>query len=136
MILPGGLLPRVDSVNVPYFDGAAQGVLRLQHCDMCDRWIFYPRVMCPYCQSLKISWRNASGRGSLYSFAVVYRPHHSAFDSEVPIVFAAVQVQEGPIMLSELPSSCRESASIGMRLTVRFKSVGGGLHLPIWEPEG
>lgn len=136
MILPRELFPRLDVINGPFFDAAAQGVLRLQQCDDCDRWIFYPRVICPYCQGSRLTWRRASGRGSLYSFTVVYRPHHPVFDAEAPIVFAAVETLEGPVMLTELISSCRDNAFVGMPLTVRFKTMGGGLYLPIWGPEG
>ena len=82
-----------------------------------------------------MTWRNASGRGSLYSFTVVYRPHHPVFDAEAPIVFAAVETQEGPVMLTELISGCRDNAFIGMPLEVQFKNVGAGLCLPIWGPK-
>ncbi|MCH7954080.1 MAG: hypothetical protein IIC25_09330, partial [Chloroflexi bacterium] len=39
-------LPKPSSLSQPFWDGLAAGELRLQRCDNCDTYVFYPR---PYC---------------------------------------------------------------------------------------
>ncbi len=34
-----------------YREGLANGELRFQLCGGCDRAVFYPRVLCPFCGS-------------------------------------------------------------------------------------
>ncbi|MDP6953885.1 MAG: zinc ribbon domain-containing protein, partial [Alphaproteobacteria bacterium] len=56
-----------------YFDNLAAGRLRLQRCNDCEAWVFYPRSLCPHCQSESLAWHEPSGRGTVYSTSVVRR---------------------------------------------------------------
>ncbi len=56
-----------------YFDNLAAGRLRLQRCDDCSEWVFYPRAVCPHCGSEALVWHEPSGRGTVYSTSVVRR---------------------------------------------------------------
>jgi uncharacterized OB-fold protein len=115
-------VPRVTDVNRPFYAGGLLGELRLQRCTVCRRWIYFPRVACPFCLSDKVEWVRASGGGTVYSFAIVYRPQHAAFNDEVPIVLAAVALAEGPVMISEITGADPEDIKIGMAVEA------------IWEP--
>jgi uncharacterized protein len=132
--MPRKPLPRIDSDNRPYFDNAARRQFVIQRCRECERWVFYPRVACPYCLSAELEWREASGRGELVSYALVQRPHHPAFYGEVPIVFAAIRLAEGPVMLSEIRSVATGSLRFGMPLRVAFTELTDDVTLPVWEP--
>lgn len=41
--------PRPTSTSQPYWDGCGEGELRLQFCEQCRQFQFYPRVMCCHC---------------------------------------------------------------------------------------
>jgi 3-oxo-4,17-pregnadiene-20-carboxyl-CoA hydratase alpha subunit len=126
--------PRVDVDNAPYFDAASAQRFVIQRCRSCARWAFFPRNACPGCLSDDLEWVEPSGRGELVSFSVVERPHHPAFYDQVPIVFAAIRLQEGPVMLSEIRGAHPDELDLGMPLTVGFEEVDTGLTLPVWSP--
>jgi uncharacterized OB-fold protein len=128
-------LPRIDPENRPYFEGAQMGVLRIQYCLACERFIFFPRAVCPGCLSgERIEWRDASGKGNVYSYCIVYRPHHPSFYEEVPIIFAAIELEEGPMMLSEIREATPDQVWIGQDVEVRFAEIAPNFKLPVWRP--
>ena len=48
---PARPLPQINSINRPFWDACLAGRLDLQRCDSpsCGRYVYYPRVCCPYC---------------------------------------------------------------------------------------
>ena len=55
--------PRITPTGRPFWDGLAAGEIRLQQCQACHEWVFYPRTICPHCSSRDLAWKTASGRG-------------------------------------------------------------------------
>jgi uncharacterized protein len=127
--------PRVTPVNEPYFVGAHKGKLMLQQCSSCCKFLFYPRVACPYCFALgTLLWVEASGQGSVESFSFVHRPQHPSFLSEVPIAFAAIRLVEGPTMLSVVRDVNARSIRLGMAVRADFEPINADYSLVIWKP--
>jgi len=89
-------LPEPSAVSAPFWDGLKSGQLRLQRCGECERYVFYPRSVCPHCMSERLGWATACGRGTIYSYTIVRRAMNPAFGNDVPYVFAIVQLGEGP----------------------------------------
>ena len=73
----------------PFWEAARRGKLLLAHCTACDRPHWFPRVVCPLCSSCDIEWREASGRGTVYSVSVARR-------ATPPYALAYVTLDEGP----------------------------------------
>ena len=87
-------LPDVDDpLTAPYFAGAARGELMITHCDVCDRYVWYPEATCPHCGG-ELTWTPVSGAATLFSWAVVRRPFLPAFAEQVPFVTALVAIDE------------------------------------------
>jgi uncharacterized OB-fold protein len=126
--------PRRTEWNREYFDSAAADGLVLQHCEQCGKTFYYPRIACPGCLSTELVWQRATGFGTLYSFSVVWRPKHPAFDPLVPILLAAVELDEGPLIITTLESCEPDDAEIGMRVEACFGAVAGGPVLPRFRP--
>jgi uncharacterized OB-fold protein len=76
----------------------------------------------------------ASRRGEPFSYCFVHRPRHQAFFGEVSIKFAAVQLAEEPIMLTQLRAPQSSELKIGMKLIVDFVAVSDTTQRPIWRP--
>lgn len=132
-----GPQPRVTEVSRPFWDGCRAGKLMLQRCrDLaCAHFVFYPRVCCPYCGGDTLEWQPASGVGRLQSWTVVHRPGHAAFLAEVPYVFAAVTLAEGPLMFGRMPvPPDSPSLVIGAELRVVFPAAASGPVLPVFVP--
>jgi uncharacterized protein len=134
-----GPQPRITELNRPFWDGCRAGRLMLQRCrdPACGRFVFYPRVCCPYCGSDKLDWQQASGAGRLQSWTAVHRPGHAAFMADVPYVFAAVALAEGPLLYGrQLVPPDAPSLAIGAELRVVFPAVPTGAVLPAFVPNG
>jgi uncharacterized protein len=90
-------LPDVDDLlTAPYFAAAARGELAIPRCDVCAAYVWYPQATCPSCAHDGLTWTVVSGRGSLFSWAVVRRAFLPAFEDRVPFVTALVALEEDP----------------------------------------
>ncbi len=89
-------LPDVDDpATAPFFAGAARRELCIPGCDGCGRYVWYPEPSCPACGGT-LTWTAVSGRGTLYTWAVVERPFLPAFTDAVPFVTALIAIEEDP----------------------------------------
>ncbi len=127
---------RVNTVTQPYWDGVEQGKLMLQYCSDCDVYQYYPRPLCAKCPAAEPEWREASGRGVLYSYSVVYRGPSPAFQATAPYVTAIVELEEGPRMFTNIVDAEPESLRVGESLRVVFREGPEGLRLPYFTPAG
>ena len=91
------LLPDLESeAGAEFWAGTSRGELLIQTCVSCDAPRFPPRPMCPQCQSLDFSWRQASGKGKIWSFVVVHAPVLPAYQDLVPYSVIVVELDESP----------------------------------------
>jgi uncharacterized OB-fold protein len=122
--------PVPDAVTQPFWEGVAEGVLRLQRCRACGRHVFYPRAVCPSCMACDLEWVEASGSGEVHSFTVVHRapPDHR---DEVPYVVALVDLDEGVRMMTRLVDVAPAAVSVGMPVEVAMR---GEPRLPYFRP--
>ena len=118
----------------PFWDGCAEGMLRIQRCADCGRPYFYPRPVCPTCASRNVAWFTASGRATLYSYVINHRPA-PGFEDETPYAIAVVELEEGPRMMTNivgLPAT-PEALELDMPLQVSFERRGD-VSLPVFGP--
>lgn len=90
-------LPDVeDERTAGFFAGAAAGELRVPRCADCGRFVWYPADACPNCGGTDHAWVATSGRGTLFSWAIVRRAFLPAFEDLVPFVTAVVALDDDP----------------------------------------
>lgn len=118
----------------PFWDGCAQGVLRIQRCLDCGKPYFYPRPVCPQCGSTNIEWFTATGDATLYSYVINQRPA-PGFEDDAPYAIAVVQLAEGPRMMTNLVDVPAEPEALvlDMPLHVTFEQRGD-ITLPLFAP--
>ncbi|MGP3922585.1 Zn-ribbon domain-containing OB-fold protein [Streptomyces sp. 8N616] len=114
-------LPETDAFSQPYWDAAAEGRLLIRRCGDCGAAHHYPREFCPRCWSESVSWEEASGRATLYTWSVVHRNDLPPFGDRVPYVAAVVDLAEGPRMMTEVVDCAESDLRIGMELRVHFR---------------
>ena len=124
------ILPPETEVARPFREGCRAGELRLQRCDDCGRFQFYPRILCSHCGGDRLAWQPVSGRGRIASFTVVRRGISPAYPA--PYVVALVDLAEGPRMMSAIVGSEPESVAVGAAVAVRFESWGADHVLPVF----
>jgi uncharacterized OB-fold protein len=92
----------------PYWEGLELGLVRYQHCVVCNQAVFYPRTFCPYCMTEdRLEWRTASGRGKLYAFSELFVPPTLADRDRVPYVLGIVEMDEGFFLFGEIATDGR-----------------------------
>lgn len=115
--------PMHPELTKPFWEAAKRHELVMPRCKTCDHFFFYPREECPRCLSTNLEWAKVSGRGRLYSYTVVRQPANPAFNDDVPYVYAVVQLEEGPRMVSAVVDCPLEELRVDMPLVAVFDDV-------------
>jgi uncharacterized OB-fold protein len=119
--------PPVTPETQPFWEAAAAGRLLLKRCLACGEPHHYPRPICPFCGSDRTEWRNASGRGTVYSYSVMRR-------AEVRYAIAYVTLEEGVTMMTNIVDCDLDAIRIGQPVRVVFKPSDGGPPVPMFTP--
>jgi len=127
-------LPDTRNAGAAYWKAAAAGDLALPQCQQCNRAFWYPRPLCPRCGSDRIAWIKARGSGRIHTFTVVRQSPDPFFRTRVPFVVAVVELDEGPLILSNLVGCDIASVAIGMPVAAQFEAAQEGLAIPLFRP--
>jgi len=82
----------------------------------------------------RVEWVKASGRGTVLSFTIVYRPVTRAFAIDVPYVVALITLDEGPQLMSNVVGCPPEQVRIGMPVEVTFEDWTEEISVPKFRP--
>ena len=127
-------MPRPTPTSEPFWQGLAANQVRLQKCNDCEKWIFYPRSHCPGCLSDQIEWHKVSGEGSIYSFTVARRPTAPQFKGMEPQFIAVVELNEGVRMNSVIVNAEESDLGVGVKVKPVFDRGQGEHTLLFFEP--
>ena len=89
-------------------------------------------AVCPQCTATTLAWEQSAGRGTLYSWTVVWRPPHPGF--VVPYAPAVVALDEGWWFLSAVVGCAPEVLREGLAVGVEFHPASDELALPYFRP--
>lgn len=115
--------PRVNVETERYWNGTGEGQIVLPRCNDCDLVIWYPRAFCPDCHTSDVEWQTMSGNGTIYSYTVTRAGVGRRWREHLPFVVAYVQLDEGPIMLTNIVDVDPETIAIGMPVTAVFDAA-------------
>ena len=107
----------------------AEGEILLPKCDDCGAYHFFPRVLCPHCHGAAISWKQATGKGRVYTTTVVRRSQNRGGDYNV----CMVELQEGVRMMSRVEDIAPGEVAIDMAVTA-FVSEAEGAPAVLFKP--
>lgn len=124
--------PVVTDDSAVFWDAAVEHRLVGQRCSDCGVLRHPPRPMCPHCRSLETEAATLSGRGTLYSYAILHHPRHPAF--EYPVLAAIVDLDEGIRLVSNLVDVDPADVEIGMQLEVTFLPTSDDRAVPVFRP--
>jgi uncharacterized OB-fold protein len=119
--------PFVTVETQPFWNAAREGRFVVPVCAACGKAHWYPRAVCPFCDSEKIEWRPASGRGTIYTFSVMRRVKE-------PYAIAHVTLAEGPTMLTNIVDCDLDRLRIGQAVALVFKESENGQPVPMFAP--
>lgn len=127
-------LPEIDDINRPFWEATRRGELRLQRCKDCSH-VWYPAgTNCPKCLSTSFEWGPMSGRGTVWSFIVYHHCWHRGFEKEIPYNVAMIQLEEGPIVITNVIDVKNEAIKVGMPVKVVFEHATDEVTLFKFKP--
>jgi uncharacterized OB-fold protein len=129
-------LPSPDDYTRTWWDATTERRLLVVRCGSCGRAHYYPRPFCPRCGSEDVSWEEASGRATLYTWSVVHQNDLPPFRDKLPYVAAVVDLEEGPRMMTNVVGADPAGLAMGMALVVEFEELADGFHIPVFRPAG
>ena len=121
--------PNPNPETEAFWDATKGGKFMLRYCLDCGQTHWYPRAICPHCFSDKSEWREASGRGTIYTYSVTRR-------ADPPYAIAYVTLEEGPTMISNLVDCSYDDLAVGQAVEMVFKESQGGFAVPMFKPTG
>jgi uncharacterized OB-fold protein len=110
----------------PFWSALGEGRFLVMACRACGRAHWYPRAHCPFCTSADTEWRDASGRGTIYSYSVMRQ-------AKPPYVIAYVTLEEGPTMMTNIVDSDFEEVAIGKRVELVVRKNADSDLLPMFR---
>ncbi len=120
--------PLADSENRPFWEATKEGRFLIKRCLDCTQPHWYPRSLCPYCQSERTEWIQARGTGTIYSVTINRRSERR------PYALALVTLDEGVTVLTNIVDCNSGQLRIGDRVRVAFKATASGDAIPVFTP--
>ena len=119
-----------------YWEKCKKHELWLRYCKRCEKAYFYPRDLCPACFGRETGWIQATGKGTIYTYGIVHQIPRPNYSGPLPFVIAMVQLEEGPIMPTNLVDVEPEPTAInvGMPVEVTFDDITENISLPKFKP--
>jgi uncharacterized OB-fold protein len=117
--------PNIDYDTEPFWTGLEQHKFLLFRCKVCGSW-YWPKAYCIKCEKpdptfATMGWEEASGRGKVFSYNIIYYVFHPGFKDDVPYTQVVVETEEGPLVSSTLIQCNPEEVHVGMPVEVVFE---------------
>jgi uncharacterized OB-fold protein len=127
-------LPVVTPEMAPFWEAARRHQLVVQRCAGCGRARFPARDQCSACLSRASEWTAVSGRGTVFSYAVMHQVYHPGFADDVPYAVVVVELEEGVRLISNLVGCPVDAIRIDMPVEAVFDDVTPDVTLPKFRP--
>jgi uncharacterized OB-fold protein len=139
------VVPDNDSEWMEYFAHARAHRLVVRACGACGRLRYPPTRACPWCTDLAWTWREVSGRGTIYSYEIVVHAIQPGFKelAPYPVVLVELDEQRGEPTPDEalrlvanlvkpdgVTPEAEAEVAIGRRVRVVFQDLADHLALP------
>jgi uncharacterized OB-fold protein len=115
----------VTLYDQPMWESMERRKLELQCCSGCGHFRYPPGPTCPHCLSMEHRWAPVSGEGTILSWVVFHRQYFE--DYPPPYNAVAVQLAEGPILVSTLVGEKPEGSWIGAKVELGYEPHRGQL---------
>jgi len=125
-------VPEITPDMAPFWAAARRHELVVQRCTDCGARRFPARDICSRCLSRAAEWVPVSGRGTVFTLAIMHQRVHPGL--EPPYAVVVVELAEGPRLLSNVVGVGPHDVRIGMPVEVVFEDVTPDVTLPKFRP--
>ncbi len=119
-------LPDTDwDATREFWAAAERGELVIPRCGACGAYQWYPASACKACGGEPLAWTAVSGRGRLFSWAVVRHAFLKPFAQKLPYVTGLVTLEEDPAvrLVTNLVDCEAEGLVVDMPVRVVFRPL-------------
>jgi uncharacterized protein len=120
--------PVMGLYDAPMWASIRAGSMQLQQCDDCGKVLYPPGPVCPHCLSSNLTWKPVSGRGKIISWVIFHRTYLPAYPEPYNVI--AVQLADGPLLMSNLEGPEPEGNWIGRSVRMTYATMPDGFVLP------
>jgi len=138
------IVPDNDSEWKDYYAHARQHRLMLRACKACGLMRYPAMHACPWCMDLGWTWKEVSGRGTIYSYETVVHAIQPGFKDATPYAVVLVELDEqrgqptpdealriiGNLVKPDFTPEDEPKVAIGKRVRVVFQDVADHFALP------
>lgn len=104
-------------VDHSFWEGLAEGQVRVQRCSGCARWLWPAEWRCGKCGSWDLHWEAVAGEGRVYAWERTYQPFAPLFADMLPYVNIMVELpQAGGVRMLGLLLPPDDAVRIGARV--------------------
>lgn len=128
-------LPPILDEMQPFWDALHENRFVLLRCSGCGTW-YWPFAACRRCANepffANMRFEPASGRGKVFSFTIPRWTFNPSFPA--PYVYALVELEEGPMMPTNIVGCAPEAVRVGLPVEVAFVKLSDDITLPKFRP--
>jgi uncharacterized OB-fold protein len=128
-----GFLPATTPETAPFWEAANQGVFLLQRCPDCGKTQYHYRALCCHCWSDNVEDFPSSGRGTVWTYSVVYRNNTPGYKEETPYVVGLVELEGGVKVVTNIIGCDPEAVTFGTKVEATFAKADSGQHIPLFR---
>jgi uncharacterized protein len=126
-------LPLITSADKAFWEAAKRHELLAYRCLNCGA--YYSVVIdCVKCSAPRMEWVKVSGQGKIYTYTVYYQIYNPAWKENIPYNAAWVQLDEGPLILTNIVGAKNEDLRVGLPVEVTYDDVTEEVTLPKFKP--
>jgi uncharacterized OB-fold protein len=118
-----------------FWSYTADDELRIQRCQTCTHLSWPPvEQACEMCGGTDLSWEKLSGRGKVISWCTFHQKYYP--DAELPYDAILVELDEGPIVISNPDGFTNDEVTYDTPVTVAFvdcEDDAGAFRLPVFQ---
>lgn len=122
--------PIPDELTGPFYKALNEGKLVVQSCNTCNKLQHPPAPVCKVegCNSSDLTYREVSGRGTIYNYGVVYDCPIRVLQEDQPFNVAVVTIEEDEEIqfYSHLPGTPVDDVPVGGAVQAVFEATAGG----------
>ncbi len=130
------LRPAPTPDEVEFWESGADGRLRIQRCNACQRWQHPPNPVCFQCLSRDVAFEPVSGQGTVYSMTINHQPWRPHLTEPYAVIVVELDEQPGLRFVSRIVGAAPDQVTIGTRVWATFEPLGDGLFAPLFTPMG
>ena len=136
-------LPSADLIHLtpdvwtePFWAAAAEHRLVVPRCTRCGTFRFPPSAFCWRCQAQAVEWVERPGRGTVYSYTIVWHPVLPDLADSVPFAPAVVELPDTDHVrvVGALTDATTAAARVGLDVKLVWRDVRDGETVPTWRP--